>query len=159
MPFVIAEYVPEDYEEVWSLHQKTIQENDGFVKNLAFHSDFQNIPREYEAFFVLRDGEEIVGMVGVKRFDSRSFEIKRLQVRASYQGQGFGRMLMDYALNYARTQGVDQVCLDVSSPQLKAQNLYFKLGFEVTHTKERVLGSDNEVFYSTYMRKDLRGLR
>jgi|GEM_PF-6677369 len=54
MTYTIRPFTPQDYDEVWALHQKTIRENDGFAKNLSFHADFQNIGTVYDEFFVLR---------------------------------------------------------------------------------------------------------
>jgi len=151
----ITEYAAADYEGVWALHQKTVRENDGFVKNLAFHTDFQNIPQTYERFYVARDDSEVVGMVALKRVDALTLEMKRLQVASSHQGTGIGRRLLNEVFAYARATKAQFICLDVSSPQVKARNMYLANGFEISHVEERALGPNKEIFVSTYMRKEL----
>ncbi len=99
MSYVISQYISDDYEDVWTLHKRTVAENDGFVKNLSFHTDFQDIAGVYKAFFVLKDGAKVIGMIGLKHIDPETFEVKRLQVAASYQGQGQGRQLVQHAMN------------------------------------------------------------
>jgi hypothetical protein len=86
MSVTITNYISSDHEGVWALFQKTISENDGFVKNLSFHTDIQNILEVYDPFFVMRDGQTIIGMVGLKKISSDTPEIKRLQInlRATY---------------------------------------------------------------------------
>lgn len=152
MTVTIKPYADSDYEEVWALHQRTIQENDGFVKELAFHSDFQNITAVYDGFFVLRAGGELAGMVGIKS----DGEIKRLQVAPAHQGFGYGRRLMDHVIDYAKSKGMARVHLDVSEPNKEAYKLYLKMGFTITGTKKNVeYGTKGEAFDMTYMEKIL----
>jgi GNAT superfamily N-acetyltransferase len=155
MTWSVTHYTPDDYDGAWALHRKTIHENDGFVKNLSFHSDFRNISQTYEAFFVIRDDNRIVGMVGLKRIDDKVLEVKRLQVASTHQGKGLGKLLMKHAEDYAHKHNVTHLRLDVSKPQVKARNLYSSMGFKVTHVDTQILGPDNEKFLSTYMEKAL----
>lgn len=151
----ITTYTESDYEEVWALHRRTVSENEGYVKNLLFHSDFQNISETYEVFFVARDDNKIVGIVGLKRIDPLTLEVKRLQVSSTHQGKGLGKMLMGKAFEYGRASKTNSLRLDVSSPQTRARNMYLSMGFEITHIQENVVGPDKEKFVSTYMRKAL----
>ncbi|MDE2030195.1 MAG: GNAT family N-acetyltransferase [Alphaproteobacteria bacterium] len=138
-PF-IDNYVLEDYDEVWTLHRKTVSENDGFVKNLSFHTDLHDILNVYEAFFIMREAERLVGMVGLKRVDAKTLEIKRLQIAKECQGRGYARRLMSRAFEYAKANNISNLCLDVSEPQVNARQLYLSLGFEITRVEHRTLG-------------------
>jgi len=150
---VITEYTSGDAEAVWDLHVKTIRANkDGYVQNLAFHEDVRDIPRFYQAFFVLRDGGKVIGMVGLKKISSDTFEIKRLQVDAEYQGWGYGRHLMEHVFAFAKQRGVSLLRLDTSEPQTKARNLYLSLGFTTTHVETEIAGPDKERFVITFMK-------
>lgn len=156
MFYPISHYTADDYEDVWALHQETVRSNGGFVKNLAFHTDIHDIPHVYKAFFVMHDGDRVVGMVGLKEIDPTTLEIKRLQVAAPYQKQGHAKRLMEHAENYARGAGISTLCLDVSKPQEKARQLYLFMGFQVTHVETRTYGPDNEEFLMTFMEKKLK---
>lgn len=155
MPFAIKNYSQEDCDGVWELHQNTIRENDGFVKNLAFHSDVQDIANTYKAFFVMHEKGRVIGMVGLKQMDADTFEVKRLQVASSHQEQGLARKLMEHAIAYARAHKIQRLRLDHSAPLAKAHNLYLSLGFKITHVDKQILGPDKEIFLSTFMQKDL----
>ncbi|MCB1537566.1 MAG: GNAT family N-acetyltransferase [Alphaproteobacteria bacterium] len=143
----IEPYIDADYPEVWALHLKTIAENDGFAKNLSFHSDFQNIPKIYDAFFVLRVDDVLAGMVAFKP----DGEIKRLQVASACQGRGYGHMLMERVIDHAKARGMKRVHLDVSAPNRAAFALYLKMGFVITRTDRIEYGPDHEAFDMTFM--------
>lgn len=152
--FNITEYIQSDCDGCWELHQATVS-GGGFVKNPAFDTDIRDIPHVYEAFFVIRDSGKIIGMVGLKRIDDHTLEIKRLQVDTAHRGLGLGKQLMEHALNYVRKFGASRCRLDVSQTQTIAYKLYTSLGFNVTHIDEQILGPDNEKFLSTYMEKEV----
>ena len=138
------------------LAPKTIAANEGYVKNLAFHADVQHILNIYEIFYVMRDdNRSIIGMVGLKRINGDTLEVKRLQVTAAYQGQGLGRMLMEKVIHHAKQCGAPRLRLDVSETQVKAHALYLAMGFLATHVEARTLGPDHEAFLSTFYNKKL----
>jgi hypothetical protein len=62
MAVQIEKYHPSDYEAVWDLHQKTIKENAGFVKNLSFHTSITTTIG-YQANFIHRDADEALDAV------------------------------------------------------------------------------------------------
>lgn len=155
MTLMIAEYTPDDYDDVWALHLYTITHNDGFVKNISFHTDLHDIPNVYEVFFIGREDGALAGMVGLKKIDNETLEVKRLQIGPDFQGKGCGRHLMIHAENYARTHGFKTFILDVSAPNAAARALYDKLGYAVTKVQKETYGPDEEEFLMTYMEKRL----
>lgn len=58
-------------------------------------------------------------------------------VERSFQGQGLGKKLLLWGMNYIKTQGYKEIILHVAEWNQKAVNLYFKNGFRITK-KERV---------------------
>lgn len=52
-------------------------------------------------------------------------------LRDAYQGQGFGSQMMDFAIQYARQHGKGGILLTTQKPNLRAQALYKKYGFEM----------------------------
>ncbi len=151
----IREYKPSDQEQVWALHVKTISENDGFTKNLSFHTDMKDIQNVYETFFVLEKNDKIIGMIAMKRVDAKTAEIKRLQVNSDYQGEGYGKALLEAALAHLKLSGYAKAILDYSAPNGSVGNLYLAHGFEITEQKTCTFGPDNEEFFMTYMQKSL----
>lgn len=60
----------------------------------------------------------------------RAFEIQRIYVLKSHQGTGLGKQLFEKSLELAQASGLDWVWLGVWEHNVKAQNFYYKYGFE-----------------------------
>lgn len=52
-------------------------------------------------------------------------------LRDNYQGMGFGSLMMDFAIDLARKSGKGGILLTTHKPNLKAQGLYRKYGYEL----------------------------
>jgi ribosomal protein S18 acetylase RimI-like enzyme len=79
-----------------------------------------------ERIFLLTDGDEIIGSVTLK-----DNEIDDLFVNPAYQGCGFGRQILLWALTHMQTE---RIILHVAEWNEKAVRLYQKTGFAVTDT-------------------------
>ena len=55
-------------------------------------------------------------------------------VSESYRGQGIGKKLMDFAIQFVKEQGVSLLMLTSNPARVAANNLYVKLGFEKKET-------------------------
>ena len=60
--------------------------------------------------------------------------IQNICVAERFQRQGIGQQLITYATQDAHTHGYQSIALDVSLDNPRAQKLYERLGFVVTHT-------------------------
>ena len=78
------------------------------------------------AVYLLLNGTEIIGSVALKKD-----EIDDLIVNPRYQGQGYGRKILIWALNHINTK---TAALYVAGWNEKAIMLYKKTGFEITET-------------------------
>ncbi|KEA63322.1 Transcriptional regulator, MarR family [Marinobacterium lacunae] len=76
-----------------------------------------------------RAGGKIVGCCALARKDDQRFEISKMGVDKSCQGQGVGRRLMLTALSKARELGASEVYLESATLLERAINLYRNLGF------------------------------
>ncbi len=56
-------------------------------------------------------------------------EIERVAVHPQWRGRGFGRKLMEAMVEYASSQGVAEITLDVRVGNERARNLYESCGF------------------------------
>ena len=65
--------------------------------------------------------------------------VEEVAVAERFRGQGIGRRLMDYALQWAIDQGADEIELDVWEKNEGAIALYEKLGYEVVRRKMRIV--------------------
>lgn len=107
--------------------------------------DLYRFEEHYEAphgaFFVVREGEVIVGSVGVERLDGQTAELHRLYLDARLRGRGTGRALIQAALAWCRgDQGITRMVLWSDTRFDQAHRLYTRMGFR--RTGERTLPDD-----------------
>ena len=92
------------------------------------HSDCVNIPDVYQKkgqFWCLYDGDKLIGTVAIRSIDEdgKIAELKRLYVTPSRQGEGFGKLLFEAALKYAKDAGYDKICADTRLDRSASQHL------------------------------------
>jgi len=101
------------------------------------HADIADVERYYMrngCFWCLFKNDVLIGTVAVRiiDIDNKVVELKRMFVMPEYQGKGYGRLLLEYALAYAKEQQYNKICLDTRKQFLVAQHLYRSSGFQET---------------------------
>jgi len=101
------------------------------------HVDIADVGRYYMrsgCFWCLCDNDIIIGTVAIRIIDveNKVIELKRMFVLPEYQGKGYGRLLLEHAINYARDQKYKKICLDTRKQFSAAQHLYRSSGFQET---------------------------
>jgi ribosomal protein S18 acetylase RimI-like enzyme len=91
--------------------------------------------QEHGAVWVVRDGSRIVGYLALclgysLEFGGRDAFIDEIYVSEAFRNQGWGRKLMEAALEAAREAGVLAIHLGVERTNPNALQLYRKMGFE-----------------------------
>jgi putative acetyltransferase len=102
--------------------------------------DFARYQAPGGAFFVVRDGDVVVGSVGVERVDETTAEVHRLYLDVALRGRGTGRALMEAAIGWCRAGGLRRVTLWSDTRFETAHRLYVAMGFR--RGPERVLPDD-----------------
>ncbi len=105
------------------------------------------------AFFVVRDGDVVVGSVGIERLDATTAEIHRLYLDAALRGRGTGRALMDTALTWCREGGLRRVTLWSDTRFETAHRLYVRMGFRPGG--QRVLPGDANDTQEYFFERDV----
>ncbi len=112
-----------------------------YLDDLPFEIDFQDLDSELvalsteygapdgAALLVVDDGGFAVGVVGVRRFDERSAELKRMYLAPEARGLGMGRALGAAAVGAARDLGYERLLLDTVAAMTAAIATYTVLGF------------------------------
>ena len=105
--------------------------------DLAFQEiedEITRLPGDYGveggALFVAEEQHQLVGMIGLRRFEGSIGEMKRLYVRPQSRGHGLATELVNRLLDEARHLNYAEVRLDTLPMMTSAQALYEELGFE-----------------------------
>ncbi|HCR48590.1 MAG TPA: GNAT family N-acetyltransferase [Rhodothermales bacterium] len=72
---------------------------------------------------------QLAGGVGLRRFDERRCEMKRLYVYPAFNGLGIGTLLVDAVIAEARRLSYKQMVLDTIPKLDTALQMYFRRGF------------------------------
>lgn len=84
------------------------------------------------AYFVVTDGERVVGGAGIAPLQGASAamcELKKMYFLPEARGRGVGRTLLERCLGAARERGYRTVYLETLCAMTGARRLYEKLGF------------------------------
>jgi|SRR3989344_8843180 len=121
---------------------KRIQYNDptGYVKPIykeGIAKNFQRFP--YEDFFIALDPEaqQVVGNVGLRFVkeeadQTRIGQLRRFNVRPSFEGRGIGSRLLNHSLDFARANHYKEIYLTTASDEehKRVARMYERWGFQ-----------------------------
>ncbi len=95
--------------------------------------DIQNIAESYlqngGVFKVLEQDGRIVGSYGIYRVSSFVCELRKMYIYRQFRGKGFGKMMMDDALQEAKVLGFAEMTIETNSRLREAVILYKRYGF------------------------------
>ncbi len=81
-------------------------------------------------FWVMVDGEKIIGSIGIVPLDNKILKLRRFYVDKEYRGQGLGKKLFQTVLTYCKKKSYKEVWLS-TTPKLKAaERFYLNNGFQ-----------------------------
>ncbi|SCO87408.1 related to acetyltransferase, GNAT family [Fusarium oxysporum] len=100
--------------------------------------------------FILRTAQSPVGALVLQHeLDSDAIKIENLVVNPSAHGRGYGKVLMRYAEDFARSRGRNALELYTNVKMFENLGLYLKMGFVETGRREE------DGFERVYFRKEL----
>lgn len=112
-------------------------------------TDYEEVLRTHDVFVLEdHDTEAIVGSI-VLGIDSDSIKINNLVVDTAAQGRGYGRVLMNYAEDFAQAQERPALTLFTNIKMYENLGLYAKMGFLETDRRTE------DGYERVYFRKDL----
>jgi ribosomal protein S18 acetylase RimI-like enzyme len=101
----------------------------------GLHSDIRNINEVYKKsggdFWIIKDNNRIIGSIALKIINKNDKigEIKRYFVLPDYQGQGFGKILMEWVIKESKKRNLKRLRLDTMKNSVKALSIFRKYGF------------------------------
>lgn len=104
-------------------------ESDRTVEDLT--TMFRSSLKEGHIIFVLEDGAEFVGGIGVHPTSAKGVSDLGMSILPEYRGEGWGRQLVDVAIEAACAEGIRKIELEVFPDNGRAIALYANSGFEI----------------------------
>jgi RimJ/RimL family protein N-acetyltransferase len=127
--YTLRPVIEEDWEEFHEMEKNCFEEGDRIKEDEFFHLV------KAGNFFALEIAGSIVGELRVSRFGSDEAHIGRVGVARSHQRQGYGKVLMDYAIDwFKKERDIKTVHLYTQDYNVASQSLYRRYGFDVTGT-------------------------
>lgn len=102
------------------------------------------IDNPFSYYFVYEKGHEVVGYIGFRVYENQA-EMMNFAVLPDHQNEGLGTELLNYTTNLLIDLKVKMLTLEVRKSNKKAQHIYEKLGFKVSHVRKKYY--DNEDGY------------
>ena len=111
-----------------------------YAEWLAFDLSFQNFNEEINTLaetygdkngglFIATKNGEAVGVAGIKRFNDKECEVKRMFVQADSRGFGIGKLLLTSCIELAKKLNYQMIKLDTAEYMKSAIKLYTDIGF------------------------------
>jgi GNAT superfamily N-acetyltransferase len=134
---VIEPAISEDLDELSSLLGELFSEESDFRPNKERQLRGLRLIFEQPSrgrVFVLRRDRNIVGMINLL-FTISTAEggfvilLEDLVIHKEHRGHGFGSMLLDYAIEFARQKNFRRITLLTDRPELRSQSFFRKHGF------------------------------
>jgi ribosomal protein S18 acetylase RimI-like enzyme len=98
-------------------------------------------------FWVAADSaDQPIGMIGVQHHDQGVGQIRRLRVDQNQRRRGIGSALLETAITFCRENQYLKVLLESFTERAAALELFRKLGFQLTTTRE-FGGKEMMIFY------------
>ncbi len=124
----------------------------------VYWARFRHPWTEREAQVLAVEGGRVVGHVYVQREEhpvTRHVATLGIAVAASHRGRGVGSVLMDEAIRWARSVGVEKILLSVYPHNTAAIALYRKFGFveegRLLRHSRKAHGDEDEILMATWL--------
>lgn len=86
---------------------------------------------------------QIIGIYVLTNIPRHVFELKNIAIDEKYQGQGFGKKLVQDAIQKAKNKGAQRIEVGTGNSSLSQLALYQKCGF-------RIIGVEKDFFTKNY---------
>jgi len=135
----IREYKKEDHSQLIEMISMVLAEHKMSIDFTGPDKDLQDLQNIYflnnGAFFIAKLDDRIIGSVAVSKIDDESSELRKLYVLKEYRNRGFGKILLDKAIDFASSNRYRKMELEVSKKHQKAISLYQQAGFIKSETQ------------------------
>jgi len=128
------EYRPEDSVGVKNLILSILEKEYPFDRSAYKDSDINDISGTYNGggnvFFVIEEGQKIVGALGIKKDTPKSALLRRLFVDEKHRKKGFGTVLLKKGVDFCRANNYSEIIFRATDRMSQAMRLCKKIGFK-----------------------------
>ncbi|WP_193107490.1 GNAT family N-acetyltransferase [Brachybacterium sp. FME24] len=103
----------------------------GFKYNAQLDADLDDPESHYPFILLVKWGSSVVGSAALTEPRTGAVTLKRMYLRPSLRGLGWGRRLLEGVTERAVMDGCEQIQLDTTTRQTGARRLYEKSGFKL----------------------------
>ncbi len=136
---MIREMKPEDIEHVLAISEECF--NSDAWSRKAFEREFE---LKHSHRFVLEEAGEIIGYAVVWSVYEDA-TLMSIAIRKDMWGQGYGRRLMEFLIDYFRGKA-QRLLLDVRRSNIRAIRLYQSLGFKIVAERKGYYSDGENAF-------------
>jgi len=87
-------------------------------------------------YYVYEINKTVIGYIGFRVYDDQA-EMMNFVVSLDHQDEGYGTQLLTYCLNELEKKHVKMISLEVRKSNKKAQHVYEKMGFKLSHIRKK----------------------
>ena len=87
-------------------------------------------------YYVYEINKTVIGYIGFRVYDDQA-EMMNFVVSLDHQDEGYGTQLLTYCLNELEKKHVKTISLEVRKSNKKAQHVYEKMGFKLSHIRKK----------------------
>ncbi len=136
----IRDYEPSDSSRIWEILEDGLASYDLHTNPESSDADLSDVHASYivngGAFRVLADGKSILGMYGLRNEEDAVTELRKMYLDPSQKGKGYGKLMLEDALDVARSLGFHRVTLETNEVLIEAIGLYRSYGFVETSREQ-----------------------
>ena len=122
-----------DSDQLWGLLERSLAEYGLRPDRSTTDSDLMDVQASYMEkggrFRVLVENGKVIGMCGLYNKGDAVAELRKMYLDPSFKGKGYGKMLLEDALEIARKCGFRQMVLETNLVLVEAIGMYKKYGF------------------------------
>lgn len=124
----------EDYPKIRELILSILAKEYPFDKSCYSDSDLYSLGQTYGGkrnnFFVVERDTRVIGTAGVKEETGEMALLRRLFVSPEFRGRGYGKLLVDKAVEFCKNKGYQKVIFRTTNKMVVAIELCKKKGFK-----------------------------
>jgi ribosomal-protein-alanine N-acetyltransferase len=127
-------------------------EKECFSEPWSANSLRDELTNETARFYVLRDGENLLGYIGSNNICNEVY-ITNVAVNGKYRGKGYGKILVNHLIKQCEAERTFFITLEVRKSNENAIKLYEKCGFKFIGERKNFYSkpTENALIYTYYL--------